>query len=76
MIWMDRLPGRVSLWLICSSLVLFTGCRMDQKSGGADLQPGGKGSMKKESFGQLANGTAVDIYTLTNTNGEIGRAHV
>ncbi len=69
MIWMDRLPGKVSLWLICSSLVLFTGCRMDQKSGGADLQPGGKGSMKKESFGQLANGTAVDIYTLTNTNG-------
>lgn len=33
------------------------------------VQKKGKGSMKKESFGRLADGTPVDLYTLTSPGG-------
>lgn len=59
---MDRMTGIRMTLLLCLGVLLLSGC-------GADRQMRGKASMKKESFGQLPDGTAVDLYTMTNANG-------
>jgi aldose 1-epimerase len=66
---MNQLSGRGSTLLILAGVLWLAGCGAAPQNSGVDQQTRGKASMKKESFGQLADGTAVDIYTLTNANG-------
>ena len=59
---MNGMAGIRMTLLLCLGILVLSGC-------GADRQTRGKASMKKESFGRLPDGTAVDLYTLTNANG-------
>lgn len=65
----NQFSGRGSTLLLLASLLVLAGCATAPPKSGADQSTRGKASMKKESFGQLADGTAVDIFTLTNANG-------
>ncbi len=40
-------------------------------AGAADPAKGGKATVQKSDYGKLADGTAIDLYTLTNANGVV-----
>ncbi|MEY4167888.1 MAG: hypothetical protein RIR52_1712 [Acidobacteriota bacterium] len=67
---MDQLAARCLITGFC--VLLLSGCRgVDRPSGNQSRGEGteGMGSMKKEIFGRMADGTEVDIYTLTTSSG-------
>ena len=51
------------------SLMLLAGCSVTTRKSELNRDTERRGSMKKELFGRMADGTEVDIYTLTGVGG-------
>jgi aldose 1-epimerase len=57
------MPRRVS----CAAVALLLG--LAAVAGAAEPAKGGKATVQKSDYGKLADGTAIDLYTLTNAHG-------
>ena len=64
-----RKPALAALALVLASFVPACKNGTEAPQGTAAVQGGQTMDVKKEAFGRLADGTAVDIYTLTNKAG-------